>query len=76
MPAAAVFVGAVADMAGLGRETLTPESFITMAGRFVQIRIRERRGLDFSARRARKQKKTTQDCFVVGQKIGRLRSSI
>jgi hypothetical protein len=58
VPAAAVFVGAVADMVGLGRETLTPESFITMAGRFVQIRIRERRGLDFSARRARKKNHT------------------
>lgn len=40
MPTAA-FVGAVADMARLGCETLTPESLITIAGRLVQIRIRE-----------------------------------
>ena len=40
MPAAA-FVGAVADMARLGCETLTPESLITKAGRRVQISIRE-----------------------------------
>jgi hypothetical protein len=38
---AAAFVGTVADMARLGRETLTPESLITIAGRIDQIRIRE-----------------------------------
>lgn len=43
VPAAAVVVGAGAVMARLGRETLMPESFITMAGRIVQIRIREGR---------------------------------
>lgn len=43
VPVAAVVVGAGAVMARLGRETLMPESFITMAGRIGQIRIREGR---------------------------------
>jgi hypothetical protein len=67
VPTAAVFVGAVADMARLGRETLTPESLITIAGRIDQIRIREGRKVRFSL--------SCSQRLVVGHEIGRLRSN-